>query len=95
MGADSLLSPSSTRLGRDSSQSLNKEFEDEMGDLGRSHSTSRLFQPFMADSELEDLNRKNPADTIRSSDSPSMCGPDFSTILMIRLHRITSINILV
>lgn len=72
MGADSLLSPSSTRLGRDSSQSLNKEFEDEMGDLGRSRSTSRLYQPFMADSELEDLNKRNPADTIRSSDSPSM-----------------------
>lgn len=73
---DPVLSPSSTRVGNESSRTLNGQFEHESGDLGQNpnRSSASLFQPFNADLEQEDLNKKPSMATIRSYDPP---GPEF------------------
>lgn len=68
--AEPLLSPSSTRVGHESSRTLNGQFEHESGDLGHTKSAASLFQPFNADLEHEDLNKKASMATMRSYDPP-------------------------
>lgn len=67
--ADSVLSPSSNRLGNESSQTLEGQFEHELGDLGPSRSAASLFQPLNADLEHEHLSKKASLATIGSKRS--------------------------
>lgn len=68
--ADPVLSPSSTRVGNESSRETGKPFDYDPGDLGHSRSAASLFEPFNADLEEERLNKKGAFATVKSYDPP-------------------------